>query len=165
MGRGAITAGTIHGIADDGEFHAFGGANKSLHNLATVNPDADVGCGHATAARAAFKVLTPLASRARRSPRARCEEGQGRGFRSSHRARESRSTALSAQSEFGQPCLQTLLEALVLYCGRHDFGTCLYAKTKNLKLVMAVMGHKDVKTAMRCVGRNADISSRPAPRS
>jgi integrase len=42
-----------------------------------------------------------------------------------------------------------LPEDLVLYCGRHDFGTRLYEKTKNLKLVMAVMGHKDVKTAMR----------------
>ncbi len=42
-----------------------------------------------------------------------------------------------------------LPEELVLYCGRHDFGTRLYAKTGNLKLVMAVMGHKDVKTAMR----------------
>ena len=42
-----------------------------------------------------------------------------------------------------------LPEDLVLYCGRHDFGTRLYEKTKNLKLAMAVMGHKDVKTAMR----------------
>ena len=42
-----------------------------------------------------------------------------------------------------------LPEALVLYCGRHDFGTRLYDRTKNLKLVMAVMGHKDVKSAMR----------------
>lgn len=38
---------------------------------------------------------------------------------------------------------------LVLYCGRHDFGTVITAKTGNLKAVMKVMGHKDVKTAMK----------------
>ena len=37
----------------------------------------------------------------------------------------------------------------VLYSGRHTFGTNVYSETGNLKLVMAVMGHKDVKTAMR----------------
>ena len=42
-----------------------------------------------------------------------------------------------------------LPEKLVLYCGRHDFGTMLAAKTGNLKAVMKVMGHKDVKTAMK----------------
>ncbi len=34
-------------------------------------------------------------------------------------------------------------------CDRHDFGSHIYAKTGNLKAVMAVMGHKDVKTAVR----------------
>lgn len=42
-----------------------------------------------------------------------------------------------------------LPEELVLYCGRHDFGSRLYNETKNLKLVMTVMGQKNVKTAMR----------------
>jgi integrase len=42
-----------------------------------------------------------------------------------------------------------LPDELVLYCGRHDFGSRIYAKTGNLKAVMAVMGHKDVKTAMK----------------
>jgi integrase len=37
----------------------------------------------------------------------------------------------------------------VLYSARHTFGTYLYAKTRNLALVMALMGHGDVKTAMR----------------
>jgi integrase len=37
----------------------------------------------------------------------------------------------------------------VLYSARHTFGTYLYAKTKNLPLVMGIMGHGDVKTAMR----------------
>lgn len=35
------------------------------------------------------------------------------------------------------------------YCARHDFGTRVLNETGNLKAVMEVMGHKDVKTAMR----------------
>jgi integrase len=42
-----------------------------------------------------------------------------------------------------------LPENLVLYCGRHDFGTRILAKTGNLAAVMKTMGHKDVKTAMQ----------------
>ena len=38
---------------------------------------------------------------------------------------------------------------LVLYCGRHDFGTRVLKETGNLKLVMQTMGHVDVKTAMK----------------
>ena len=38
---------------------------------------------------------------------------------------------------------------LVLYCGRHDFGTRVLKKTGNLKLVMQTMGQKDVKTEMK----------------
>ena len=37
---------------------------------------------------------------------------------------------------------------LVLYCGRHDYGTRILKKTGNLAVVMKIMGHKDVKTAM-----------------
>ena len=42
-----------------------------------------------------------------------------------------------------------LPEKLVLYCRRHDFGTMVASKTGNLKAVMKVMGHRDVKTATR----------------
>jgi site-specific recombinase XerD len=42
-----------------------------------------------------------------------------------------------------------LPKALVLYCGRHDFGTRILQQTGNLALVMKTMGHKDVKTAMQ----------------
>ena len=42
-----------------------------------------------------------------------------------------------------------LSEDLVLYCGRHDYGTRVLKKTGNLKAVMLAMGHKDVKTAMQ----------------
>jgi integrase len=37
---------------------------------------------------------------------------------------------------------------LVLYCGRHDFGTELLRRTGNLALVMKVMGQKSIKAAM-----------------
>jgi len=42
-----------------------------------------------------------------------------------------------------------LPKKLVLYCGRHDFGTRVLENTGNLKLVMSAMGHVDVKTAMK----------------
>jgi integrase len=46
---------------------------------------------------------------------------------------------------------------LVLYCGRHDFGTVMTARTGNLKAVMKVMGHQDFKTAMRYQHPEVDI--------
>ena len=42
-----------------------------------------------------------------------------------------------------------LPQGLVLYCGRHDYGTRILKKTGNLAAVMRTMGHKDVKTAMQ----------------
>ena len=42
-----------------------------------------------------------------------------------------------------------LPESLVLYCGRHDYGTRVLKATGNLAAVMKTMGHKDVKTAMQ----------------
>ncbi len=50
-----------------------------------------------------------------------------------------------------------LPKSLVLYCGRHDFGTVITARTGNLKAVMKVMGHKDLKTAMRYQHPEIDI--------
>lgn len=50
-----------------------------------------------------------------------------------------------------------LPEKLVLYCGRHDFGTMVASRTGNLKAVMKVMGHKDVKTAMKYQHPEIDI--------
>ena len=40
-------------------------------------------------------------------------------------------------------------EDLVLYCGRHDYGTRVLSNTGNLAAVMKTMGHRDVKTAMK----------------
>jgi integrase len=48
-----------------------------------------------------------------------------------------------ARREAGLP------ESLVLYCARHTFGTAAYEATGNLAVVMKVMGHSDVRTAMR----------------
>jgi integrase len=42
-----------------------------------------------------------------------------------------------------------LPDHLVLYCGRHDYGTRILKKMGNLAAVMRAMGHKDVKTAMQ----------------
>jgi len=42
-----------------------------------------------------------------------------------------------------------LPEDLVLYCGRHDYGTRILKRTGNLAAVMRTMGPKDVKTAMQ----------------
>jgi integrase len=50
-----------------------------------------------------------------------------------------------------------LPKSLVLYCGRHDFGTVITARTGNLKAVMKVMGHRDFKTAMRYQHPEVDI--------
>jgi integrase len=50
-----------------------------------------------------------------------------------------------------------LSDDLVLYCGRHDYGTRVMKKTGNLKAVMLAMGHKDVKTAMQYQHPELDI--------
>jgi integrase len=54
------------------------------------------------------------------------------------------------QRDFGKPELRLELpEDLVLYCGRHDYGTRILKRTGNLAAVMRTMGHRDVKTAMQ----------------
>ena len=50
-----------------------------------------------------------------------------------------------------------LRKDLVLYSSRHDFGTRMLRKTGNLAAVMKVMGHKDVRTAMRYQHPELDI--------
>ena len=50
-----------------------------------------------------------------------------------------------------------LPENLVLYCGRHDYGTRVLQRTGNLAAVMKTMGHKDVKTAMQYQHPELDI--------
>ena len=50
-----------------------------------------------------------------------------------------------------------LPEELVLYCGRHDYGTRVLRSTGNLAAVMRTMGHRDVKTAMQYQHPELDI--------
>jgi integrase len=50
-----------------------------------------------------------------------------------------------------------LSESLVLYCGRHDYGTRVLKATGNLAAVMKTMGHKDVKTAMQYQHPEVDL--------
>ena len=49
----------------------------------------------------------------------------------------------------GTAALAGLPESSVLYCARHTFGTAAYGATGNLAMVMNVMGHTDIRTAMR----------------
>jgi integrase len=46
-------------------------------------------------------------------------------------------------------CEAGLPEKLVLYCGRHDFGTRVLQGTGNLAVVMRAMGHGSPSTAMK----------------
>ena len=48
-----------------------------------------------------------------------------------------------ARREAGLP------EKLVLYCGRHDYGTRVLQGTGNLAVVMRAMGHGSPSTAMK----------------
>jgi site-specific recombinase XerD len=50
-----------------------------------------------------------------------------------------------------------LPKELVLYCGRHDYGTRVLRGTGNLAAVMKTMGHKDVRTAMQYQHPELDI--------
>jgi integrase len=50
-----------------------------------------------------------------------------------------------------------LPDNLVLYCGRHDYGTRVLKQTGNLAAVMKTMGHRDVKTAMQYQHPELDI--------
>jgi integrase len=50
-----------------------------------------------------------------------------------------------------------LPKELVLYCGRHDYGTRVLQKTGNPAVVMKTMGHKDVRTAMKYQHPELDI--------
>jgi hypothetical protein len=44
--------------------------------------------------------------------------------------------------------MQKVKGSVVLYCGRHDFGTDLLRRTGNLALVMRIMRQKSLKAAM-----------------
>jgi integrase len=63
--------------------------------------------------------------------------------KSGHRTTVAKQFREARKEEAGLPA------SLVLYCARHAFGTTIYERTGNLAMVMKVMGHTDVRTAMR----------------
>jgi integrase len=90
----------------------------------------------------------PMSDRAIEVLKRRCGERREGWVFASKRSKSGHLTTLAkkfrqARKKAGLP------EALVLYCGRHDFGTRMLKQTGNLKLVMNAMGHVDVKTAMK----------------
>lgn len=90
----------------------------------------------------------PLSDRALGILRRRCGERRLGWLFPSKRAKSGHLTTVAgdfrkAREKAGLPA------GLVLYCARHDFGTHVLQHTGNLKLVMEVMGQKDVKTAMK----------------
>jgi integrase len=93
--------------------------------------------------------LVPLSHRAEEILRDRCgDRKQGWVFPSCRKGTHITSGLVNkqwvrARKKAGLP------KDLVLYCGRHDYGTEMAERTGNLKAVMEVMGHVDVKTAMK----------------
>ena len=92
--------------------------------------------------------IVPMSDRALEVLRARCEGRREGWVFPSKRSKAGHLTTMAdhfrqARRKAGLP------ENLVLYCGRHDYGTRVMKQTGNLKAVMLTMGHKDVKTAMR----------------
>ena len=97
----------------------------------------DLGCSIAVAA-SSLVATTPIS----------CETHQAVWVFPSKRSKSGHLTTLAkrfreARTKAG------LSESLVLYCGRHDYGTRVLRETGNLAAVMKTMGHKDVKTAMQ----------------
>jgi integrase len=90
----------------------------------------------------------PMSDRVLALLRARCD-GRSEGWVfPSERSRAGHLTTVGklfreAREKAGLP------KDLVLYCGRHDYGTRVLRETGNLAAVMKTMGHKDVRTAMR----------------
>ena len=91
--------------------------------------------------------FVPLSDRALELLKARCgERREGWIFKafsaSGHLTTVDRKFR-QARSEAGLP------EKLVLYCGRHDFGTRVLQGTGNLAVVMRAMEHGSPSTAMK----------------
>jgi integrase len=90
----------------------------------------------------------PMSNRAFEILKARCGTRREGWVFPSKRAKSGHLTTMAnkfreARRKAGLP------EDLVLYCGRHDYGTRILRRTGNLAAVMRIMGHRDVKTAMQ----------------
>ena len=100
--------------------------------------------------------MVPMSDRVLSLLRVRCGSRHEGWVFPSKRSRSGHLTTMAkrfreARAQAGLP------EDLVLYCGRHDYGTRVLKKTGNLAAVMKTMGHKDVKTAMQYQHPELDI--------
>jgi integrase len=91
--------------------------------------------------------FVPLSDRAMESLKARCgERRQGWIFK----AFSASGHLTTVDRKFRQArCEAGLPEKLVLYCGRHDYGTRVLQGTGNLAVVVRTMGHGSPSTAMK----------------
>jgi integrase len=90
----------------------------------------------------------PMSNRAFEILKARCGTRREGWVFPSKRAKSGHLTTMA--NKFRQARRKAgLPEDLVLYCGRHDYGTRILKRTGNLAAVMRTMGHRDVKTAMQ----------------
>jgi integrase len=107
--------------------------------------------------------IVPMSDRAVEILRRRCRDKKGvektTGWVFPARRKNTKAPYLrSITKHFAQARMKAgLPKNLVLYCGRHDFGTVITARTGNLKAVMKVMGHRDFKTAMRYQHPEVDV--------
>jgi integrase len=92
--------------------------------------------------------MVPMSDRILTRLRERCGSWRDGWVFPSKRSRSGHLTTMAKQFREAR-ALAGLPEDLVLYCGRHDYGTRVLKKTGNLAAVMKTMGHKDLKTAMQ----------------
>ncbi len=90
----------------------------------------------------------PMSDRAFNLLRERCAGKDSGWVFASKQSRSGHVTNLSKQFARARDAAG-LPKGLVLYCGRHDFGTYALQETGNLAAVMKTMGHADVRTAMK----------------
>jgi integrase len=92
--------------------------------------------------------MVPLSDRVLRVLKARCGEQKEGWVFPSKRSACGHLTTIAGRFRQARTAAK-LPKSLVLYCGRHDYGTRILKQTGNLAAVMKTMGHKDVKTAMQ----------------
>jgi integrase len=127
------------GMRNERELYRVRVENIDWNNRVIFVPDSKTPSGRRT---------VPISDRAFEVLRARCRGKRVGWVFPSKRSKVGHLTTMAdhfrqARRKAGLP------EELVLYCGRHDYGTRVMRQTGNLKAVMLTMGHKDVKTAMR----------------
>ena len=127
------------GMRNERELYRMRIENIDWNNRVVFVPDSKTPDGRRT---------VPISDRALDLLRTRCANRREGWVFPSKRSRAGHLTTMAnrfreAREKAGLP------EELVLYCGRHDYGTRVLKQTGNLKAVMLTMGHKDVKTAMR----------------